>query len=153
LQSIGIIILIGILLGRNNAPNTNLPPEQQKLPQQNYTTKTHLSTPPKTNIALNENQIRQIVRSEVLAALASTQQNENITNKKQKETNITEEELEEAKVLVANDINYYIGNGEISPVQMSDLQEKIARLDLKSRKQMFAKLVSAMNSGQIEGQL
>lgn len=52
---------------------------------------------------------------------------------------------------VAHDIDYYISVGYISDGEMSRLQSDIARLPDPERRRMLAKLVGALNSGQLEG--
>ncbi len=55
--------------------------------------------------------------------------------------------------LVTEELDFYIGQGVISAQEMSNLQIEIAKLDSEGQKQMMRKLVGALNSGELEGQL
>jgi hypothetical protein len=50
-------------------------------------------------------------------------------------------------------LDYFISMGRISPAEMAKLQQDIARLDDGARKQMLGKLVRALNTGSLKGQL
>jgi hypothetical protein len=54
---------------------------------------------------------------------------------------------------VSSQLDYFIGVGSISPSEMAALQEDIARLDASARKQMLGRLVRAMNTGNLKGEL
>ncbi len=103
---------------------------------------------------LTESQVRHIVKSElesVVAALALKEKT--LTDKEAVLSNSVPTEVLAVRESVSQDIDYYIANGVISPAEMNALQAKIARLDETGRKQMFGKLISAMNSKQLDGQL
>lgn len=55
--------------------------------------------------------------------------------------------------LVETQLEYYRVQGAISAVEMQNLQAEIAKLDPATRKQMLARLVKAMNAGEIRGAL
>jgi hypothetical protein len=54
---------------------------------------------------------------------------------------------------VAHAIDYYISIGRISDAEMGRLKSDIARLPDPERRRMLARLVGALNSGQLEGRL
>lgn len=152
IQTLGIITIAWMLIQHFDNPDTPIFTVEQ-------TSHNPPSKPEKTLSQhslvhpLNESQIRQIIRTELTAALTGNHHNE-VSQHQQKEVNTNDsDKYVQAKAVVSQEIDYFIANGEISHVEMSNLQAKIARLDSKGRKQMFGKLMSAMNSGQLEGQL
>jgi hypothetical protein len=54
---------------------------------------------------------------------------------------------------VAHALDYYVSVGRISDAEMGRLKSDIARLPDPERRRMLAKLVGALNSGQLEGRL
>lgn len=56
-------------------------------------------------------------------------------------------------VAVNRQLDYFISIGQISPAEMSALQQEIAGLDEGGRRQILGKLTGAMNRGVLKGQL
>jgi len=54
---------------------------------------------------------------------------------------------------VSSQLDYFIGVGSISQSEMASLQSSIARLDDAGRRQMLGKLVRAINTGALKGEL
>ena len=54
---------------------------------------------------------------------------------------------------VNSQLDYFISVGRISPAEMAALQREIAALDEGARRQMLSKLVGALNTGGLKGQL
>jgi hypothetical protein len=54
---------------------------------------------------------------------------------------------------VSSQLDYFIGVGSISPSEMAALQSSIARLDDAGRRTMLGKLVRAINTGALKGEL
>ena len=50
------------------------------------------------------------------------------------------------------EIESYIGLGRIEPVEMADLQRKMARLPDEDRREMLTRLTQAMNAGDLQGE-
>jgi len=57
------------------------------------------------------------------------------------------------KVFVDQQIEYFRSVGRISAEEMNDMQREIAKLDPAGRKDAMSRLMRAMNSGEIRGQL
>ncbi|HEY0659888.1 MAG TPA: hypothetical protein VGD21_00980 [Lysobacter sp.] len=55
------------------------------------------------------------------------------------------------KERVARQLDHYKRVGAISPAQMQDLQQEIARMDRASQKEALSQLMRALNSRQIDG--
>ncbi|GAB3029141.1 hypothetical protein GCM10027098_27860 [Bowmanella dokdonensis] len=68
------------------------------------------------------------------------------------EESLSEEEpREQQKVLVEQRLLGHIADGYISDADMTRLQQKIAQLDVRSRKEMLGRLARALQSGELEG--
>jgi len=99
----------------------------------------------------SEKKLRQIVREEVGSQLkefgASLTQPANIEESEPVSTVEYQYRLEAAM----QHLDYYIGEKEISDIDMANLQGEIARLDDDGRRQMLSLLTQALNSGELEG--
>ena len=104
-----------------------------------------------SKIGLDEQNLRRIIRSEFRAlsnALAEAQPESPET--------VTEiDPVANAMQLdvVKQELAYYIRAGEISDLEMQNLQSEMARLDKESQKNMLGQLVRALNSGELKGRL
>jgi hypothetical protein len=99
----------------------------------------------------DENALRRIVRSELLAfrdSVAAAPE-----NAENPEPSIDPAENAYRLDAVQEELSYHIERGEISELDMTNLQAEIARLDPDSRTMMMRELVSALNSGDLKGRL
>lgn len=105
-----------------------------------------IGTPP-----ISEKQLRRIVSEEVSSQLknfsASLTQPANIEESEPVSAAEYQYRLEAAM----QQLDYYIGEKEISDIDMANLQGEIARLDDEGRRQMLSLLTQALNSGELEG--
>jgi len=99
----------------------------------------------------SEKKLRQIVREEVGSQLkefgASLTQPANIEESEPVSAAEYHYRLEAAM----QHLDYYLGEKEISDIDMANLQGEIARLDDEGRRQMLSLLTQALNSGELEG--
>ena len=100
---------------------------------------------------LSEKRLRQIVREEVRSQLkefgASLIHPANIEESEPVSAAEYQYRLEAAM----QQLDYYIGEKEISDIDMANLQGEIAGLDDEGRRQMLSLLTQALNSGELEG--
>lgn len=108
---------------------------------------THLSH------SLSEDDLRLIIRDEVLSSLNAYQpkppQSESVQDSTRNRNQVDEEYLTEVQA----EFEVFLVNGVVSEVEMANFQIKLAQLDDKSRKDMLGKLVRAMSSGELKGRL
>ena len=101
--------------------------------------------------SLSEKRLRQIVREEVRSQFkefgASLTQPANTEESEPVSAAEYQYRLEAAM----QHLDYYIGEKEISEMDMANLQGEIARLDDEGRRQMLSLLTQALNSGELEG--
>ena len=101
---------------------------------------------------LTPDDIRSIIREELAEASA-----QNTTDQKAPqrsiENSLSVSETADRTLEFDRTINRYIALGAISPGQMADLQNQIARLPPTQRSAALSRLSKAMNEGLLEGQL
>ncbi len=101
--------------------------------------------------SLSEKRLRLIVREEVRSQLkefgASLTQPANT----EKPEPVSAAEYQYRLEAAIQHLDYYIGEKEISNIDMANLQGEIARLDNEGRRQMLSLLTQALNSGELEG--
>ncbi len=101
--------------------------------------------------SLSEKRLRQIVREEVRSQLkefgASLTQPANT----EKPEPVSAAEYQYRLEAAMQQLDYYIGEKEISDIDMANLQGEIARLDDEGRRQMLSLLTQALNSRELEG--
>ena len=103
-----------------------------------------------TGAGLDESQLRQIIREELASvAIESSQPVLQTTQPDAQSVQRSTQQLEE----VDGAISYFVSVGSISEIQMSNLQASIAQLDEENRKLMLKKLMTALNTGLIDGRL
>jgi hypothetical protein len=98
-----------------------------------------------------EEQIRQVIREELGAYLldAAVHNGEPVVA----HTTADPGELQSRRDTVSHQIEYYSSVGQISDLEMQNLQTDIANLDAAGRRDMIRKLVQEMNSGRLQGRL
>lgn len=102
---------------------------------------------------LNESQLRWIIREELAAQLGDFQSG---GTRSEPDIVLSPREIaeyERRRDDVAERINYFSSIGNISDMEMQQLQSEIARLDNAGRKEMLGRLIRAMNAGEIKGNL
>lgn len=101
--------------------------------------------------SLSEKRLRQIVREEVRSQFkefgASLTQPANIEESEP----VSAAEYQYRLDAAMQQLDYYIGEKEISDIDMANLQGEIAGLDDEGRRQMLSLLTQALNSGELEG--
>lgn len=100
---------------------------------------------------LDETTLRRIVRSELL-------QFRNVDAMASEPAEAQEPDIDPAEnayrlASIEEELSYHIKQGEISELDMRNLQAEIARLDPDSRTIMLRELVRALNSGDLKGRL
>lgn len=106
---------------------------------------------------LDEAQLRRIIRDELGEVLnarrttATGHEDNGLENGGNRQRNTAEDEYR--ATFVEQQLEYYKSVGEITPLQMQDLQAEIARLDHADRRQALSNLMRAMNAGEIRGHL
>ena len=100
---------------------------------------------------VDESALRRIVRSELLAFRNSVAAAP--VNAENTKPSIDPAENAYRLDAVREELSYHVEQGEISEKDMMNLQADIARLDPDSRTMMMRELVSALNSGNLKGQL
>ena len=105
---------------------------------------------PRGEVALDENKLRRIIRSELRAYTGSLI--EDPTENPGQEPEIDPVENATRLEVVKQELFYYIEMGEISDVEMQNLQMEISRLDPESRTMMLRELTRAIGSGKLDGQ-
>jgi hypothetical protein len=114
-----------------------------------------MATP--ATIGPNLEQLRNIVREELATALSTfTPASPTHTVTVAHPTDSSSKQAPDYQyplAVVASEIDYHVSQGFISGPAMIDLQKQFATLDQSGRKQMMRKLVKALNSGDLKGQL
>ena len=101
----------------------------------------------------NEQQLRQIIRDELIAHIDVQKTGNDRTGPAAIRDEITEIEYQYRREQVGERINYFSSVGRISGAEMEKLQSEIATLDNAGRREMLGKLIRALNSGELEGNL
>lgn len=100
---------------------------------------------------VGEVQLRRIIREEILALFDSMPAAVD-ADEPEAAPRVSPEEYRQRLELAHQELEFYIERGEISNVEMAELQAKIARLDPESRRHMLSLLARALNSGALDGQ-
>lgn len=95
---------------------------------------------------LDEMKLRRIIRDELTAQANSAA---GVPPSTIQMRNPAEDQLRKERL--DRQLDDYKRLGVISPMQMQDLQEEMARLDKVSQKAVLRKLMRALNSGEIKG--
>jgi hypothetical protein len=98
-----------------------------------------------------EEQLRRIVREE-LAAWSAPGSDPRASAPTAPHTSARTDQRAQLE-LASRQLEQYRSQGHMSPVEMGNFQEEIAKLDPSVRKQMLINLVRAMNAGEIRGEL
>ncbi|NNL94383.1 MAG: hypothetical protein HKO64_02045 [Xanthomonadales bacterium] len=101
--------------------------------------------------ALDETQLRRIIRDELVSQLGKLPQSTATATREEKPNPVSAAEYAERLDLANQQLEYHISQGEISNVDMAELESNIARLDPESRQRMLNLLSQAINSGQLKG--
>jgi len=100
-----------------------------------------------------EASLRKIVREEV-AAVVQARAAPAAQDARQVETGSVAPRPDPQRLaVVSSQLDYFIGIGSISPSEMAVLQGGIAQLDEAGRRQMLGRLVRAINTGSLKGEL
>lgn len=150
LQTIGIVVLIVLMIGREpttaSHPRASNQTATQPIPFASSSTG-------EADLLADEARLRGIVREE-LAQHPQTQPprgNEPPATAASQPRNAAVDLNRQASI--TQQIAAYQAAGSISDEQMQELHVEIAQLDETSRKQMMSKLIRAMNAGDIKGRL
>lgn len=108
---------------------------------------------PNTSLALSEDQLREIIASELNMQMEALQPNHSQQYSSDVAPGLSPAENQRQLEKVAQQIEYHASVGQISSADMMVLQSEIGKLGPAGRKQMMRELVQRMNSGQLEGQL
>ena len=100
---------------------------------------------------LDEERLRQIVREELAAHSSRSSRQDPATAPDARPSDATGDPSQREHV--EQQIDYYVGLGQISDNDMQRLQAGIVKLDIGARRQMMSKLVRALNSGELKGRL
>jgi len=106
---------------------------------------------PRGDVALDEKQLRRIIRSELMAYTSSLA--EAPIQSPAQEPEIDPVENAARLEVVKQELSYYIEMGEISGIEMQKLQMEISRLDPENRTMMLRELTRVIGSGELDGQL
>ncbi len=98
---------------------------------------------------LDERALRRIIRSELMAF--SDSMKAAMQDDPGQEPEIDPVENANRLEVVKQDLSYYIEQGEISDIEMQQLQYQIAQLDSENRTLMMRELVRALGSGELQG--
>ena len=101
----------------------------------------------------DEERLRRIIRQELSAQLQTQQQPGELPDPSIARAPADQADYEYQRDQVVRQIDYYRSIGSISQAQMQSLQSDIAYLDPQDRQRMLNRLVQAMNSGEIDGNL
>jgi hypothetical protein len=101
--------------------------------------------------ALDEGRLRQIVREEVGALLNTFTVAAPPSAAAKDPEPVSAAEYQYRLEAAMQNLDSYIEQGEISDMDMANLQGEIARLDNDGRRQMLSLLTQALNSGELEG--
>ena len=101
----------------------------------------------------NEQQLRQIIRDELIAHMDVQGQNDDRARPAVIRDAITESEYQDRRDRVGERINYFSSVGRISEAEMQRLQADIATLNKAGRREMLGRLTRALNSGELDGNL
>ncbi len=112
-------------------------------------------SPATTTATLSAADVRWIIKEELAAfgdqqptATGQTTTQDNSTRQRAIENG---ENLYTLKADVQQDLDFYIGRGDITQNEMAQLQIKIAKLPPSERGEMLSRLTKSLSSGQIDG--
>ena len=110
-----------------------------------------VSSPKQTNLALNGDQIRLIIRDEIKQSMQpATRANETAPQAQSAQQLATQAR---ARQEFEQSFNQFVALGEIDAPEMAALQMKIARLPPQDRTRALTRLTKAMNAGDLKGAL
>ena len=114
-----------------------------------------IAGPEETAPVLTDDAMRRILREELVAALT---EHSVMPARPTEPLHQDQDAPDDAEIGYLRDsleleIQYYIDRGEISDVEMRVLQQEMIRLPAADRRELLARLVQAMNSGELKGQL
>jgi len=101
--------------------------------------------------SIDEGQLRRIIREELDGHASNTPNTNGQVSQSASYDPATAAEQQYQLDQVSQRIEYFSSVGNISDMEMVDLQMEIARLDDAGRTAMLRKLTQAMNSGAIDG--
>ena len=148
----GFLIL---LFGRTIALEDELAVSTQSAPT--TTANNPLLSPPADNssrpayLSLDEDQLRRVIREELGAYASHTPNANGQVSELASYDPASAPEKQYQLEQVSQRIEYFASVGNISGMEMGNLQMEIARLDEAGRREMLGKLTKAMNSGAIDG--
>ncbi len=102
---------------------------------------------------LDERELRRIVREELAAQLGAIDWPQPPAEALAAVDPIDPIERQQQLEWVGQEIDRYIGRGEISDLEMEALQMEMAKLDKEGQKRMLGRIVRAMNAGELKGRL
>jgi len=100
-----------------------------------------------------EDRMRQIIQEELRAELRHLSQTVQQADLAVVTSPVGEAEMESRRELVFQQLNYFMGVGRVSDIEMQKLQADIAKLDATGRNEALRELSRAINSGRLEGRL
>lgn len=100
-----------------------------------------------------ETRLRQIIREELEAYAALDANSSKRPDSYAETTTRNNAEYRYQKEYVERQIAYFKSLGEISNSDMQEMQREIVKLNTSDRQEMLNKLIQALNSGEIKGQL
>lgn len=100
-----------------------------------------------------EASLRRIVREEIAAAVQAGAIPAAQDARQVKTGSVAPRPDPQRLAVVSSQLDYFIGIGSISPSEMAVLQGGIAQLDEAGRRQMLGRLVRAINTGSLKGEL
>ena len=150
-QTILLLTLLIKVIGLERSIEVEAKAEQPTVTEETTANDDVAGQPVISTQSLSEKRLRQIVREEVGSQLkefsASLTQPANVEEFEP----ISAAEYQYRLEATMQHLDYYIGEKEISDIDMANLQGEIARLDDEGRRQMLSPLTQALNSGELEG--
>jgi hypothetical protein len=105
------------------------------------------------NSSIDEENLRRIIREELESSRSQDSEPRHIAEAAMVSDPQMDLEYQRRSLVVDERLNYFGQVGQITPVEMSQLQAEIARLRPGDREEMLKRLVRAINSGAIDGRL
>lgn len=104
-------------------------------------------------VAFPEQRLREIVREELAAQLEHAATSNTAAIAEPPVEPIDDADYEIRRQMVAQSLEYFIEVGQISGVEMANLQTQIARLRDEDRRVMLGQLGRLLDTGKIDGRL
>jgi hypothetical protein len=153
IQLAAIILLYNKMAAVENGVAAAISTKQIEL-QQEYPSQTEASiNPDHANVLPVEERLRQIIREELSTLLADLPRRDQTRDAAVATNSTLEAEIESQRKLVSQQLDYYSSVGNISDLEMQQLQMDIAKLDAAGRNEMLRELTRALNTGRLEGRL